>query len=101
MYATLTFNLFTSHYTLAEFSTERNEEPRSSGTNSIVKTPSSGLIVSTILQTLLFKLITLIDEGSLSSERLQYSADPVQRVGTPSAGEDNQVRTRILGIIIS
>ena len=53
-YATLTFNLFTSHYTLAEFSTKRNEEPRSNGTNSIVKTPLSGLIVSTILQTLLF-----------------------------------------------
>ncbi|XP_064389447.1 uncharacterized protein LOC135337439 [Halichondria panicea] len=58
-----------------EFSTKRNEEPKNNSTKSIVKTPSS-------------------DEGSLSSERLQYSADPVQRVGTTSAGEDSQVRTR-------
>ncbi|XP_064389445.1 uncharacterized protein LOC135337437 [Halichondria panicea] len=63
-----------------EISTKRNEEPKSYDTTStsIVKMPSS-------------------DEGSLSSERLQYSADPVQRVGTTSAGEDNQVCTRILG----
>ncbi|XP_064389438.1 uncharacterized protein LOC135337431 isoform X7 [Halichondria panicea] len=59
----------------SEFSTEKNEEPKSNDTKSIVKTPSS-------------------DEGSLSSESLQYSAAPVQRVGTTSAGEDSQVRTR-------
>ncbi len=38
-----------------------------------------------------------IDEGSLSSERLQHSAAPVQRVGTTissSAGDDNQIRTQ-------
>ncbi|XP_064389177.1 uncharacterized protein LOC135337211 [Halichondria panicea] len=63
-----------------EISTKRNEEPKSYDTTStsIVKMPSS-------------------DEGSLSSERLKPSADPVQRVGTTSAGEDNQVCTRILG----
>ncbi|XP_064389124.1 uncharacterized protein LOC135337147 [Halichondria panicea] len=37
-----------------------------------------------------------VSQGSLSSERLQYSAAPVQRVGTPSAGEDNQVCTTII-----
>ncbi|XP_064389446.1 uncharacterized protein LOC135337438 [Halichondria panicea] len=63
-----------------EISTKRNEEPKSYDTTStsIVKMPSS-------------------DEGSLSAERLKPSADPVQRVGTLSAGEDNQVCTRILG----
>ena len=43
-YATLTFNILTAS---GEFSTERIEEPKSNSTKSIVKTPSSGLIVST------------------------------------------------------
>ncbi len=38
------FNIF---FAAGEFSTERNEEPRSNDTKSIVKMPSSGLIVST------------------------------------------------------
>ena len=63
-------------------------------TVSVVKTPSSGWVVSTTV-TLLYSLITLIDEGSLSSERLQYSADPVQRLGATSAGTgDSQLHTR-------
>ncbi|XP_064389434.1 uncharacterized protein LOC135337431 isoform X3 [Halichondria panicea] len=55
-----------------------SKESKCNSTEFIVKTPS-------------------LDEGSLSSERLQYSADPVQRVETTissSAGGDSQVRTR-------
>ena len=44
-YAALTFHLYFS--ALEEFSAERIEEPKSNDTKSIVKTPSSGLIVST------------------------------------------------------
>ncbi len=52
-------------------------------------------IALTILQTLLLTDHSYIDEGSLSSERLQYSADPVQRSTiSSSAGGDSQVHTQ-------
>ncbi len=70
-----------------------SKESKCNSIEFIVKTPSLGLVVSTNYNTE-HTLLFYIDEGSLSSERLQYSAAPVQRVGTPSAGEDNQVRTR-------
>ncbi|XP_064387585.1 uncharacterized protein LOC135335877 isoform X2 [Halichondria panicea] len=75
----LTDHQIPSTPTLGELSIDMNQKStirEHHDTVSVVKTPSS-------------------DEGSLSSERLQHSAAPVQRVGATSAGTgDSQLHTK-------